>query len=241
MPSLNTLMETKFSALPGPVRDLINDPTTLDFIEKLGSNANLDDYIIDMLIDEVGYVLFKETPVDSFTNNLQVVLGLSEEKSNLIGEEIHKVIFNPVIKFLKRAETKSIFQTSKPVENEDINHHELLDEIENPTPSIKPTLENTPHGDEKPVSAVTIMPKDAQKLMTQVDTLPTETTHAPDLQEAVAQIMPHVGGFKPLDNPLKPTEKVVGILEDKLTSVVKTPVKEVYVPKKPDPYREPIA
>ncbi len=239
---INELIESKMSSLASPVRDILSDTSNLSLIERLGEAHGLDEISQEMLGEEVALVLIREQSVERFKENLIWNLLMTEKRADSLFKEIDTGIFAPVKKFLIK-DVPAPEKTSKISfsESESLNHSDILKEIETPSNSLASTLENTPHGDEKPVSAVTIMPKDAQKLMTQVDTLPTETTHAPELQDAVAQIMPHVGGFKPLDNPLKPTEKVVGVMENKLTSVTKTPIKEMYIPKKPDPYREPIA
>jgi hypothetical protein len=194
-----------------------------------------------MLGEEVALVLIREQSVEKFKDNLVWNLLMTEGRADSLFKEIDVNIFTPVKKFL----IKDIPAPEKTPrlslsESESLNHSDILKEIETPSNSLATTIENTPKGNEKPVSAVTVMPKDAQKLMTQSDISPIETTSAPQLQDAVAQILPNVGGFKPIDDPLKPTQKIADTIENKLNAVVKTPVKEVYIPKKPDPYREPI-
>ncbi len=238
--NIDELFEKKYDSLPSVIKDIINSAAAAKVIDSLSGILKLDEVQKEMLTEEILLVLFSENSVTDFKKNLVWNILLTENQADLVVKEVDSTLFKPVRKFLKNTESKPIFQTSTALRNEDISHHELLNEIENPTPSLQTTIENTPKGNEKPVSAVTVMPKDAQKLMTQSDTLPTETTSAPQLQDAVAQILPNVGGFKPVDDPLKPTQKIADTIENKLNTVVKTPVKEVYIPKKPDPYREPI-
>ncbi|MBU3668971.1 MAG: hypothetical protein FGM57_03310 [Candidatus Taylorbacteria bacterium] len=243
---ITELIESKMDSLPSSIKDILVDDSAFENVKNVGKIHGLDDVDQDILAEEVVLVLIHENSISKFKKNLELFPSLREKAIQEIFTEIDKVIFKPVKKFLKETETKSVPVYSEPtpstpiVSTEDINHHEILGEIENPTPSLKTTLENTVHGNEKSVSNVTVMPKEAQKLMSQGDTLPIETTSAPSLQEAVANVIPTIGGFRPIDDPLKPTAKISEGLDDKLSTITKTPVKEVYIPKKPDPYREPI-
>ncbi len=136
-----------------------------------------------------------------------------------------------------------IIKTSSiTVENEDLSHKDILGEIEAPTPSFAPAPVSQ-ISTEKPVAKLQVMSKEAQDMMnSSASNKAWSTTKAPSLQEAITG-MPDIGGFTPItpvSDPLAPAQKVANTLDSKLTKTTATPVKEVFVPKKIDPYREPI-
>jgi hypothetical protein len=231
--SIEQIDEKEIEKLPSVIQNLLKDVRTVDAITKIAEANEVDDEVeVEMLEDEVMLILVGVNYVEDLKENLVWNIRFSEDKAHAIALSIESQIFSEVRKFLKHKTPV----TSKVVESEDISHHNILGEIENPTPSLKPYVANNDHK----VEAVTVMPKEARELMSQFDTLPTETTKSPLLQEAVAVIMPSVGGFKPLDDTLKPSQNISDGLDTKMDSVTKTPIKEVYMPKKPDPYREAI-
>lgn len=231
--SIEQIDEKEIEKLPSVIQNLLKDVRTVDAITKIAEANGVDDEIeVEMLEDEVMLILVGVNYAEDLKENLVWNIRFSEDKAHAIALSIESQIFSEVRKFLKHKTPIA----PKIVESEDISHHNILGEIENPTPSLKPYVAPNDHK----VEAVTVMPKEARDLMSQFDTLPTETTKSPLLQEAVSVIMPSVGGFKPLDDTLKPSQNISDGLDTKLDSVKKTPIKEVYMPKKPDPYREAI-
>jgi hypothetical protein len=249
---INQLIESKKNILPGPIKDILNDISILDQINTLGENYGFDEISCEMLAEEVALVLIGENSLAKFKENLIWNLLLKEKKADQLYDELMKLVFNQVIKFISKEKISSgdikninVSNNLKTINDnkpEDLNHHDILKEIEAPSPSLKTTITQNTIPTQNSVPALQTMPKEVQKLMG-TDANITETTKAPSLQDAVGNMMPPigtVGGFKPVDNPLKPAEKVASTFDSKLQEVVKTPVKEVYLPKKPDPYRESI-
>ncbi len=252
--SIDQITEENIKKLPSTIQAILADKNTITILNNIGiQNEIKDEIVLEMLEDEVIYVLVGLNYAEDLKDNLIWNLRLTESKAENIAKKIDTLIFADVHKFLKHKIPTSPIQsplstqisTKQPVvvsatiaDTENLNHVDILQEIESPSPSLKP-IEPVKPTAEKEVSAIQTMPKEAQKLMSKAEISPIEITSAPSLQDAVSNMMPAIGGFKAPDNPLKPAQKVSTALNSKLDAVQQVPVKEVYVPKKIDPYREP--
>lgn len=252
--SIDQITEENIKKLPSTIQAILADKNTTTILNNIGiQNEINDEVVLEMLEDEVIYVLVGLNYAEDLKDNLIWNLRLTESKAENIAKKIDTLIFADVHKFLKHkiptsnlkvntTPSQSPLQTTTKqpttADTESLNHVDILQEIESPTPSLKP-VEPTKIAIEKDIPAIQTMPKEAQKLMSKAEISPIETTSAPSLQDAVGKMMPAIGGFKAQDNPLKSAQNVSATLNSKLDAVQQVPVKEVYMPKKIDPYREP--
>jgi hypothetical protein len=247
---LATLLEEKRERLPSVIRELFDAEDTVLIVSDVSKKFELTDEEETILFNEIAYTLLGENTLEEFRTNVIENLELKESKGSSIAAEISSLIFTPVKKFLrskrevylsvgKKEEVTTTDKTAAP-QSEDLNHHDILSEIETPTPSLKSTGATPEIVQNTSGEGIKVMSKDAQDLIKAQgsDEVNTTTTKAPTLQEAVGS-MPDIGGFIPVNNVLAPSQKVADGLDSKLTTPSATPMKEVFVPKKLDPYREP--
>lgn len=292
-PDLQELMQN-IESLPAVVRDVINSPEMGAKIDEIAGKSNLKETQLNLLIDEVAYVIFKITPISEFKKTIQENLGLLPSQALAISSEIYGSIFVPIKRYLKDVDdvdqTTKIAYTNKPsapakkilpsnesnravpsaedvqidLDSDALNHRDILSEIENPTPSINSDHKNIPEESlvelenhkevtsnenesaiEKPTQGSISNQHIVSNPYADLSRLRSNSVHH--------DIVPNLSAFKPLpentqpvDNHLSSAEKTAQKLEDKLTGVVSTETKEVYMPHKTatprenDPYRESI-
>lgn len=249
---LTTLLEEKRERLPSVIRELFDSEDTVLIVSDVSKKFELTDDEETILFDEIAYTLLGENTLEEFRTNIIENLELKEGKGSSIAAEISSLIFAPVRKFLRskkevylsveqKEQTHTADKAPALIQNEDLNHRDILSEIEAPTPSLKNTRTVSEITRTSSEEAIKVMSKEARDLIKAQDNdkiNTTTTTKAPTLQEAVG-IMPDIGGFIPVNNVLAPSQKVAEGLNSKLTTATTTPIKEVFIPKKIDPYREP--
>lgn len=195
------------------------------------------------------YLEEKEDRSESIKNSLNLyLLDLKEEDETVEDiceildiEDISEFFDVLILKQDYKTLLSKLFERTRelePVETkqpETISHTDILNEIENPTPSIKglglkPANTNTQN--QVHISSTT----DNTISNNTAQTAPTSTTPVlpPNLENNLT-----MGGFS-LHTPVNPAQKIA----DKLNQNLQTPSvsipKEVYVPKKLDPYKEPL-
>ena len=198
-PTIDELIKSKFNELPDTTKVLFDHPDTIKLIEQVSEKYNLASFETDKLIIEIGYVLFGITKVNDFSRIIEDEIILDPESSKEISELCNKIIFNKM-----------------KGSSESLNHIDILNEIENPTPSIV-AQPATP----QPTPAVTEEPK------------------KPTLEEALSGVLPSTGGFT-FEEAKHPAEPMSQKLDQKLTESTSSTPKEIYVVKKIDPYHEPL-
>lgn len=244
-PTPQELIDTKMSSLSAPVRDTLTSPETTAILESIAEEFNLDEQQAYTLLDEIAYTLFGISTIEELKENIIENLDVRENVASSIAVKVNSLIFAPIKKFLRTKkevylsvnskETKEAGELVPSVDtSDDLNHHDILNEIESPTPSI------ADQSYDKPIEHLQTMPKEAQAAMQASENKDDDSQliKAPTLQEAVGN-MPDIGGFIPVNNVLAPSQKVANTLDSKLSTATATPIKEVFIPKKIDPYREP--
>ena len=123
-------------------------------------------------------------------------------------------------------------QTGIQKENSSISHVDILHEIENPTPSLKTTLHFA-----KPQAQTTSSgtPTNTSNTTNTPTTLP-EGVRATQTSVAANSVL---GGFS-VNQPTNPAQRISDMLNKNMETPSVSIPKEVYIPKKPDPYKEPI-
>jgi hypothetical protein len=209
-PTIQDLMENQFPRLPKINQDLLSDSTVDDLVIKIQEDFSLAEFEADDIAVEIAYVLFNISPVNEFKNRIEECVGKKGTTAQSIVDICNKDIFSK----LSPAQEKitKVIDGAAP-----LNHLDILNEIENPTPSI--TIQNTTPQPE--IAPVAIEPK---KLT---------------LEEALSGVLPSDGGFT-TPNTTHPAEPMAKKLDEKLTNATSSAPKEIYVVKKPDPYHEPI-
>jgi hypothetical protein len=125
-------------------------------------------------------------------------------------------------------------QTSIQKENSSISHVDILHEIENPTPSLKTTLHFA-----KPQAQAT--PSGTPTNISNTANIPTPTTLSEGIKATQSSVATNsvLGGFS-ANQPTNPAQKISDMLNKNMETPSISIPKEVYIPKKPDPYKEPI-
>lgn len=245
-PTLQKLIDTKFEKLPREVSALFNSEENAEIISTISKENALTDEQELSLFDEIAYVFFGVTPISEFKNETKKSLAIDEKTALSISSEVYGSVFLPVKKFLIETPAdidpanKGVYDQDH-LNNEPINHQDILNEIENPTPSIKTNL-NTPAQTESDSGMLDV---DALELtghsITKNSASGSDETPIPT--KPVVEVdnqVPVLAGFKPISNDTHPAQATANKLNSALDSKTQTPVREVYQPKAHDPYHEPI-
>ncbi len=239
-PPLQQLIDTEFKKLPKEVSDLFNSEENADIISAIAGENSLTEEQELSLFDEIAYVFFRVTPISNFKNEIKNTLTIDEKTALSISSEVYGKVFLPVKKFL--IETTSDFKPTNSDSSEQnyqsnkaLNHQDILNEIENPTPSIYP---NTNTSATKNVSNSDSMVLDIDSLELGDGSIKTDVVKS--LVNEVEASVPVLSGFKPITNDTHPAQPTADKLNSALESTIKTPVREIYQSKKPDPYHEPL-
>jgi hypothetical protein len=210
-PPIQDLIENQLSRLPKVNQDLLSDSTVDDLVTKIQEEFSLAEFETDDIAIEIAYILFNISPLNEFKSRVEDSVGKGGTTAQSIVDICNKEIFSKL--------TPAQEKTAKPVINDSasLNHVDILNEIENPTPSI--------------VSKEAI-PQVAEENK-------AEEVKKPTLEEALSGVLPTEGGFS-FNEASHPAEPMAQKLDQKLSNATVTAPKEIYVVKKPDPYHEPI-
>lgn len=207
------------------------------FVEKHSKNNSDYESKADILRNETGLLLLNINNIDQFIDALTDVLSLEPfQIEKTVNEFFESCIPGEIQDILdQRYSDTPLTPTTETKQPETISHTDILNEIENPTPSIKGLglkLANTGAQNKMSISSTT---NDTISSNTsQATTVPTTS-----FQSSSFENNPTIGGFS-LHTPVNPAQKIA----DKLNQNLQTPSvsipKEVYIPKKIDPYKEPV-
>lgn len=201
---------------PADAREIVSGIYTNPALEEM-IGTEVDDYeIIEIdLADAITYRVLGLITMSEYRKDLAEILWLEKE------DEIdHAVsVINDFI-ILKKHILSDESKTHGKIEKDSISHIDILNEIENPTPSIiNPQRINPARKNEGPAK-------------NDIDKTSDENEEGPALSA-------ELGGFAPA-NSQNPAQKIAAQLDKNLSTPSTSIPKEVYVSKKPDPYKEPI-
>lgn len=210
-PTIQDLLDHKLTNLPPINQEILNGEQVDNLVLNLQEELSLIDTEVDDIAIEIAYVLFEVTPIEEFKDRIEDSVGKGGNTATRIVEICNKEIFSKIAPVVEKTN-----QTS--TESSSLNHVDILNEIENPTPSIV--------NKEQPA-------QETPEIVTPVE------VKKPTLEEALSGVLPSEGGFAFTDNT-HPAEPMAQKLEQKLSGPTTSTPKEIYVVKKPDPYHEPI-
>ncbi len=266
-PTLQKLIDTKFDKLPKEVSVLFNSEENADTISTIAQENGLTEEQELSLFDEIAYVFFGVTPISEFKSEIKNTLAIDEKTALSISSEVYGSVFLPIKKFL--VETPSDIDSvnqglyGQGRTQEPINHQDILNEIENPTPSIQvaPMAPTTSTGGASSQTSSTSNTLDldidtleiigksigknspsgsSESAQTTTDTVATPINTTNKAPTPVNASVPVLSGFKPISNDTHPAQNTANKLNSVLDSKTQTPVREVYQSKGHDPYHEPI-
>lgn len=253
-PPLQQLIDTKFDKLPTEVSSLFHSEENANIIGSIAQKNKLSEEQEMFLFDEIAYVFFGITSISNFKNEIKNTLSIDEKTALSISSEVYGSVFLPIKRFLIETPNdglSGIYSTSETknttnLGTETINHQDILNEIENPTPSIYPKINQNPLDTQ---SNSTVLDIDALELTGTSITKNTDSgseivskTNTPVVKsiDPVVDSVPVLSGFKPISNETHPAQTTADKLNSVLENPTKTTIKEIYQSKKPDPYHEPL-
>ena len=181
---------------------------------KLKKEYALEDETFREISHETLVTILGLLSFDDFIESIQRVLNVKQETAEDVFKNLDEFIFSKISTYIEEGQQK--FLEEKNTDFDSLNHIDILNEIENPTPSIA-ARPATP----QPTPVVTEEPK------------------KPTLEEALSGVLPSTGGFT-FEEAKHPAEPMSQKLDQKLTESTSSTPKEIYVVKKIDPYHEPL-
>ncbi len=207
----------------------------LAFIDRCRPNTKDKQLLIDIIRGKTSQFLLGLISEEDFISSIIETLNLNEEETDPVIEgfystclpdkllrEIQYPVTDPDQPNAAYSSKRDIDMAQEKTTPEPLSHHDILSEIENPTPS------NLTIPGNKPAQGI------------QNPTTPTASIAQNTTNNISTSIKPALEiGFsnKPHTNP---AENIVQKLDAKLTTPSASIPKEVFVPKKTDPYREPV-
>ncbi|MCF7865576.1 MAG: hypothetical protein K9M11_03670 [Candidatus Pacebacteria bacterium] len=207
------------------ITGLYVDPTLEQMIGE-----DTEDYlvIVNELANQIAYFILGLLTIQEFKDNLAEVLYL---EGVVEVQKAYDAINKFVISKLNTKEGMNIeenkIEDAKLADLAHISHHDLLSEIENPTPSIKTTASFQANLGANIVKTTT--PVTAQTNPTTTQKNPTNTSTITSLHSP-----------EPVAPYTNPALNIAAKLDQKLSTPSASIPKDIYVSKKPDPYHEPV-
>lgn len=241
----NTHLSEKIEKLPYEISSIFIDLLSDDKYFKDTFLYGVEDFniiqkniLIEKLIEIEADGLDRNTIINyiqTLTSNKKIIESLySNIETGVWGEidEIYKEEEEERLNLEKISENKNtqikdfLLEDTQPLEEEHISHLDILNEIENPTPSIKssPTNQKTekiiaPNTEQKPAKSVS-----TNNQQQSIDATNSILFHSP------TPVAPYTN----------PALNIASKLDQKLSTPSGSVPKDIYIPKKPDPYHEPV-
>lgn len=227
------------------IRSLNKNNSFLFYVNKYRNSINEKEQRIETLKSKMSLLLLGIESIDNIVDSLIEALDIQPLEaedmitdffSTCLPQSLQDFIDN-IASQVQEADYDHGTQTGS-TETNNLSHINILDEIENPTPSLKTTASFANKPANAPVKAAT-----QTSSTTTAVTTATPTNQPTKIKTSIEAIQPsaHLGGFA--DNAtgnMHPAEKVAAKLGQNLTAPSASIPKEVYIPKRPDPYHEPI-
>ncbi len=246
----NQIYLEKLKICPLFIKDYISNIfSNTSFIVFLDTYEKLEDQeqnIADLLRSEVILLTLKINTFEQFIDDVVDILEIQPSEAEKVVSDLYtKCIPEQVRNFIEKGSEESANTNSKKVLIEDthISHLDVLNEIENPTPSLRTTTDfqniqnqnstsplaqsQTPVSSSNPLfsSANTSnTPINPTNLTPSTPFTPTASLHSPE----------------PIALYVNPALQISSKLGQNLSTPSVSTSKDVYVSKKPDPYHEPV-
>ncbi|MBP6974884.1 MAG: hypothetical protein KBB54_02975 [Candidatus Pacebacteria bacterium] len=213
-------MEDSPEAIKKYVSGIFLDNSYLTFLEKYRNTLPNKQDVADILQNEVLLFLIKINSIEAFIENFVEILDVKPLDAEKILEDffticIPKEVQNLIKELNPMQNGGNKIEEAKLTDPEHISHHDLLSEIENPTPSISTTTDFQNQNfvkSSQPQANTPVVKTSANK---GINTATTNTYTNPALNIATK-------------------------LDQKLSTPSASIPKDIYVSKKPDPYHEPV-
>ncbi len=252
-------IEERFSSLPKGLQDAITSSNLRPTLQEIVKEKKLHIDQGALLEDETLLVMLGLESPDNYARNLQDNLKINPIQANQITEEINLKIFVPIRQYLEEVyknDNENVVPPTQinpiPAENKvpeaNPTPEQILNEIENPTETIHPITQET-----KPIIPPIATPS-INVLDNQPETKPKVEALPQDVIteiNAPIKLPPEINATTPIQTgtPAKDNVKTIGIVQNKLNSIVSSAKEEIVV--KPnaepstksytvDPYREPM-
>lgn len=213
----DNIFEKKLAEAPKDVSLFITGLYIDPILEQL-VGEDVEDYllIVNDLANQIAYFILSLLSIQEFKDNLAEVLYLEgPAEIQKAYDAINKFVLSKLNKKEITGGDNKIEESKLKDQQNSISHIDILNEIENPTPSINTT---TSFQSSNPTKTPTPIPKNTPNQST------SPSLHSP------APVAPYTN----------PALNIATKLEQNLGAPSASIPKDVYVSKKPDPYHEPV-
>lgn len=226
-------MEDSPEAIKKYVSGIFLDNSYLTFLEKYRSTLPNKQDVADILQNEVLLFLIKINSIEAFIENFVEILDVKPLDAEKILEDffticIPKEVQNLIKELNPMQNGGNKVEEAKLTDPEHISHHDLLSEIENPTPSISTTADfqnqNFVKSSQPQANTPVVKTSANKRISTAVTTTPDGTIHSSATTNTYTN----------------PALNIATKLDQKLSTPSASIPKDIYVSKKPDPYHEPV-
>lgn len=213
------------------VSNIFLNSSYLTFVEKYQSSTVDKNEVADTLRNETALFLIKINSFETFIENFVEILDVKPLDAEKILEDffticIPKEVQNLIKELNPMQSGGNKIEEAKLADPEHISHHDLLSEIENPTPSISTTVDFQNQNfvkSSQPQANTPVVKTSANKgVNTATTTTPDGTIHSSATTNTYTN----------------PALNIATKLDQKLSTPSASIPKDIYVSKKPDPYHE---
>ncbi len=237
----------KIESSPEPIKRYVSgiflNNSYLTFLEKYKNSITNKKEVADTLRNETLLFLIKINSFDVFIENIVEILDIKPLDAEKIVEDFFNIcIPNEVqnlIKELNQMQNKNI-EEIKFSEPTHISHHDILSEIENPTPSLDTTTDfQNASNIVSPtnISNTTNTANSTQPTTSANPVKPSNTTN-PNISPTSTE--PSLHSPTPTAPYTNPALQIATKLGQNLSTPSASIPKDIYISKKPDPYHEPV-
>lgn len=234
MKNINEIdFEKKITEAPKDVSLFIANLYVDPILEQL-VGEDVEDYllIVDDLANQIAYFILNLLTIQEFKDNLAEVLYL---EGSVEIQKAYDAINKFVLSKLNKNETTNgenkIDELKLKDQQNSISHHDVLNEIENPTPSINTTTAFQNSNTKAPSTSTS---------STTVSSNPTKTLTPTSKNTPNQPTEPSLHSPAPIATYTNPALNIATKLGQNLDTPSASIPKDVYMSKKPDPYHEPV-
>ncbi len=240
-------LQDRFETLPDDVKKALASAEIGNALERIAQKHSLHIDQMGELNAQTTFIMLGLSPRTGYAQSLIDGLDITEEKARTIIEDINREIFEPIrtsLETIHRGVAVKDIEEDTDNEQHMPSREELLQEIENPIPTIP--RQNTPvHIEVTPSLATVPTPEPPSTPVTG----PTTSQEIPPQQKTTSPLVsPMALTIPPADLPAITPEQTPSILEQKLMGTMRLAPETTIekdkpvLPQKPptplDPYRE---
>lgn len=245
------IYEKRLEQISNPLKDFLSkiflDKNFLNFIEKHKSKSKNKEDLADNIRNEFFKYSLKLSTTEEFIDSIVEILDLKPEEAEKVIEDFFSICIPQDIQNLVGLQSQEMESTNKntleepklaeKTESDHISHHDILSEIENPTPSLDTTT------DFQNASSVTnIVNTTSTGNVTQPTTSanPVKPSNTTNSNIPSTPTSPSLHSPTPTAPYTNPALQIATKLGQNLSTPSASIPKDIYISKKPDPYHEPV-